>query len=512
MARIAVGGFQHETNTFSKVKTDLEDFSRADAWPPLVRGDEMIGAVAGMNLPVSGFIEAIGTIGHEIVPLVWCSATPSGHVTERAFESVWEMLMHGLETAAPLDGVYLDLHGAMVTHHLDDGEGEILRRVRAVVGTRIPLVASLDLHANTTPAMVENSSVLLAYRTYPHVDMAETGRRAAKLLDMLLSSPVPQLFKHFCQIPFLIPLPWQCTLMEPMASLMEEVKNRQEQEHGGIVSLSFTPGFPLADIHDCGPSVFAYGVKRADVIDTVERFREMVLKREADFTGKLYGPEEAVRRAMMLSRTEGKPVILGDTQDNPGGGGTSDGVSILRILVREKADAVVGIVFDPEVAAEAHSQGIGAFFHVQLGGKSDVPGESPFSEECVVERLGDGNLTGTGPFYGGCRMELGPMALLRFGRVRVVVASRKQQAADRALFHHLGVKPEEEKILVLKSSVHFRADFSEMASEILMVEAPGYNTADPAKLRFRHLRSGLRVAPMGRTFRAQRQSGCKPEN
>jgi len=503
MTRIAVGGFQHETNTFSPIKADLEDFKQAGAWPPLLRGEEMFGGVAGMNLAISGFIEAANAIGHTIVPLVWCSASPSGPVTTRAFESVWGMVGEDLRKALPVDGMYLDLHGAMVTEHLDDGEGEILRRVRAIVGPSMPVVASLDTHVNTTAAMVEQSSALVAYRTYPHVDMASTGRRAAELMEILLSSPAPW-FKHFCQIPFLIPLPWQCTDIEPVRSLMGEAAERQARP--GIVSLSFTPGFPLADVHDSGTSVFAYGSRKETVVDAVEGFGDLVLEREPDFAGKLYAPKEAVRHALKLSGTKTKPVILADTQDNPGAGGTSDGVTIVKLLARQNADAVVGIVFDPEVAARAHTSGEGTVIRVDLGGKSGVPGESPFSAQCMVERLGDGNLTGTGPFYLGCHMRLGPMALLRFGRVRVVVASRKQQAADRAMFQHLGVEPRSEKILVLKSSVHFRADFSRIASEILMVEAPGYNVADPAKLPFQRLRAGLRVSPMGRPFENQNQA------
>jgi microcystin degradation protein MlrC len=503
-ARIAVGGFQHETNTFSRVQARLEDFLRADAWPPLVRGAEMVPAVEGMNLPVSGFIEAIRARGHEVVPLVWCSATPSGPVTESAFESIWAMIAAGLEGAGRVDGLYLDLHGAMVTDHLDDGEGEILRRARSMVGAQVPIAASLDLHANTTRAMLKYCTILVPYRTYPHVDMAETGRRAAGLLLRALSSPLAFRSKHLTQMPFLMPLPWQCTLMEPMASLMEEA-GRFEVESDGIANVSLTPGFPLADIRDCGPAVFAFGRKRADVAGAVRALEEMVLEKEEGFAGRLFKPEDSVAHALRSTGARAGPVILADTQDNPGGGGTSDGVTLVKILSRSGADAVVGIVYDPEVAAKAHSHGVGTTIHVKLGGKSGVPGESPLDRDCVVEQLGNGSIVGTGPFYGGCRMELGPMALLRFGEVSVIVSSRKQQAADQAMFHHLGIRPEKENILVLKSSVHFRADFSQIASEILLVESPGYNVADPAKLPFRRLRNGLRLSPMGQPFVAATQ-------
>jgi microcystin degradation protein MlrC len=260
--RIAVGGFQHETNTFSHTRADLEDFLAADAWPALAKGAEMTRAVAGMNLPISGFSEEALSLGYEIVPLLWCSATPSGPVTEDAFESIWAMIAEELGEES-LDGVYLDLHGAMVAELFDDGEGEILRRVRNIVGDKAPIVASLDLHANVSPAMVEESSVLLAYRTYPHVDMAETGRRAARVMDVLLSSPHEPHHKSFSELPFLIPIPWQCTLIEPMSSLVTYAEKLEKKK--GILSLSLTTGFPLADIPDCGPAVMAYGTDDASV-------------------------------------------------------------------------------------------------------------------------------------------------------------------------------------------------------------------------------------------------------
>lgn len=494
MARIAVGGFQHETNTFSRSKTGLEDFLQADAWPPLLMGREMIRAVAGMNLPVSGFIEEINRMGHEVFPLTWCAATPSGPVTREAFEEIWGRIAGGLDSVGDLDGIYLDLHGAMVTEHLDDGEGEILGRTRKLVGSDLPVIASLDLHSNTTPFMVENGSVLISYRTYPHTDMAETGRRAAQILENLLDHPKSRIFSELILIPFLISLPWQCTLLDPMSSLIRAIEDLERK--GDILSLSFTGGFPLADVPCCGPAAFGFGNAEADLRNVVRAIAKLVLEREGDFSGTLYRPPDAVRLALENRRPG--PVILVDTQDNPGGGGTSDGMAIIKVLIQEGADAVAGLVYDPEVAQMAHQCGVGGVFIADLGAKSGVEGESPLHSEFLVEALGNGSLTGTGPFYKGCKMELGSMALLRLDRVRIAVASRKQQAADQAIFRHLGVDPVEEKILVLKSSVHFRADFQEMASEVIVVEAPGYNWADTSKLAYKRLRKGVRTSPKGR--------------
>ena len=179
MARIAIGGFQHETNSFAPTKASFEEFAQAGGWPGLTRGPALFDAVAGINLPISGFIEEARQAGHELMPLSWAQATPSADVTEDAFERIAGQILEDLRDLRHLDAVYLDLHGAMVCEHLEDGEGEILARVRRLVGPDLPVVASLDLHANITPAMVRLSDALVAYRTYPHVDMADTGARAA---------------------------------------------------------------------------------------------------------------------------------------------------------------------------------------------------------------------------------------------------------------------------------------------------------------------------------------------
>jgi microcystin degradation protein MlrC len=186
-------------------------------------------------------------------------------------------------------------------------------------------------------------------------------------------------------------------------------------------------------------------------------------------------------------------VILVDTQDNPGAGGHGDSTSIIRALIDARAEGVVaGLICDPEVARQAHAARAGARLRASVGAKSGFPGEEPIEAEFTVESLGDGRFTGTGPFYLGTRMDLGPMACLRTGGVRIVVTSRKQQAADQAMFRHLGLEPGGQRILVLKSSVHFRADFGDLASEILIVTAPGRSPANPALLPFRKLRPGVR--------------------
>ncbi|MBO6680336.1 M81 family metallopeptidase [Parvibaculum sp.] len=502
MMRIAVGGFQHETNTFAPTKADYAAFEQADSWPALQRGEGLLSAFRGMNVPVAGFIDA-ASAGNDLVPLVWCSATPSAHVTEDAFERVMAMMLEELGSADSLDAVYLDLHGAMVTEHFDDGEGEILARVRAVIGPRVPLVASLDLHANVTAMMVEHADALIAYRTYPHVDMAETGARAAEHLFRLVKSGAREA-KAMRRLDYLIPLTAQCTLIEPAAhiyGLVAETEGRVTG-NGRISSVSFTTGFPPVDIPECGPVVVAYGETEAAAEEAVNRIADAAREAEADFRETLWSPSDAVAHAIARSGPGRGPVVLADTQDNPGAGGNGDTVGILAELIAQDAqNACLAVLYDPESAARAAAAGEGATVSLALGAKTGgAPGERPLEGAFEVMRVTDGEFLATGPFYGGSRMSLGTTVRLRNGGVQIVVASRKGQCADKEMIRHTGLDPSGLGILVVKSSVHFRADFGPMASEVLVVESPGPNTADLARLPFTRLRKGLRVTPMGERF------------
>lgn len=496
MARIAVGGFQHETNTFAPVQADYGAFAQADAWPALTRGDDLFDAVAGINLPLAGFVAAAHDAGHELLPLSWCSASPSAHVTEDAFERVSAMLLEDIAATKP-DAVYLDLHGAMVTEHFQDGEGALLSRVRAALAPETPIVASLDLHANISAEMCDAASALTAYRNYPHIDMGETGARAAQLMGDILHAGGASAH-HLRPIDFLIPINAQCTMEEPAGGLYRRLADLEAAP--GVWRLSFAMGFPPADISICGPSVYGCGPDAAAVRHAVDRLADEIEAAEGDFSEQLFSPDEAVQLAM--ANSDAGPFVIADTQDNPGAGGNSDTVGMLEALLRGGAKgAVLAILQDPEVAEAAHHAGEGHRFSAALGAKSGQPGQRPFEGKFRVERLGDGHFTATGPMWRGARMELGKMALLQVADkgadVRVIVASRKFQAADQSLFRHLGLEPSEQKILVLKSSVHFRADFQPIAARIITAIAPGPNLADTRKFPYRNLRPGLRIKPNG---------------
>ena len=465
----------------------------------MCEGQNVLKVMRGINVGAAGFVEEAERYGWELVPTIWCAASPSAHVTQDAYERVSQKLLAGLASAKAegLDAVYLDLHGAMVAEHIDDGEGEILARVRRLIGNDIPLIVSLDLHGNITEQSVDLADAMIAYRTYPHIDMADTGRACAKHLALMLTTKI-KYSKAFRQLPFLIPISWQCTNDQPTKGIYEQLA---ALECDAVPTLSFAAGFPAADFEDCGPSVFAYGATQADADQAADTMVAIINGHEDDFDGKIFTPDDGIQYAMALAKTATKPVVIADTQDNPGAGGDSDTTGMLRALVRHDAQrAAIGAIYDPVSAATAHEAGVGASVKVSLGGKSGIPGDAPYENIFIVEQLSDGEFIAPGPYYGHRQMSMGPSACLRIGGVRVVVSSRKAQLADQAMYRFVGIEPTQQAILVNKSSVHFRADFEPIAETIIICAAPGAMPADTAALPWTRLRHGIRIKPNGVAF------------
>ena len=488
MPRVAIGGFLHETNTFAPSPATYADFDGGSGYGPILRGEGVLG-LAGVNAAAAGMLAEGAARGWQMVPALWCAASPSAQVTRDAFERIGGELIDRIAAARP-DAVLLDLHGAMVCDHLDDGEGELLARLRHRIGLDVPVAVALDLHANVTPAMVRHADLIDSYRTYPHVDMAETGARVARAMAGMLDGPRPA--KAFLQAPFLTAIAWQSTWAEPARGLYAHLADLAQ----GVTALSFNMGFPAADFPDCGMSVLAYG-PGADA--AARAMMDAVMAAEPAFRGRVWQPAEAVAEAQRLTAADPCPVILSETQDNPGAGANSDTTGLIRALLDAGAPGAVGNFFDPAAAAAAHAAGAGATLRLALGGRSQ-PGDSPLAGTFMVERLTDGIFPAPGPFYGGRVLRMGPSAALRIADVRIAVTSAKAQMADREQFRSLGIVPEEQPILVVKSSNHFRADFQPIAQAVLVVASPGPMAVSPATLPWTRLRKGVRLEAMGQPF------------
>jgi microcystin degradation protein MlrC len=497
--RIAIAGFQHETNTFAPLPTRFEDFARGGAWPGLTTGGQVIEVFAGLNIPLGGFIGAAE--GFELVPVLWAGAEPGSYVEQAGFDRIAGMICDGVAAAGAIDGVYLDLHGAMVTEDFEDGEGELLRRVREVVGPYLPVAVSLDLHGNMTPEFAARASSVAIYRTYPHVDMAETGARAAALLREELTRGEP-FAKAFRQAGFIPPITDQSTRREPGARLYGLLPGLAG---AGVSSVDFAFGFPPADIWHCGPSVFAHGADQGSVDRAAAAMLAAVHAAEGEFGNPLVPAGEAVRRAMALSAGATRPVVICDPQDNPGAGAVGDSTGLLAALLDEGAAAAcIGMIWDPDSAAQAHAAGDGATIEAGIGGRFPELGGPPVRVRAEVECLSDGHFTFTGSMYGGATANLGPMACLRVregqGDLRIVVGSARAQNADQEIFRAVGIEPGAQKIVVVKSAVHFLADYEPIAVEVIFADAPGANPCALDRIPYRRLRPGVRLGPLGPPF------------
>jgi microcystin degradation protein MlrC len=491
--RIAVGGFMHETNTFVQRPTPWDDFVEAGPWPTVTVGDAVLSTFRGINLAIAYFMEAAEKAGHAIVPLAWGCAMPSGKVTSDAFERMAGLMVEGLKRERP-DVVFLELHGAMVTERHDDGEGELLGRVRAAVGPDVPILVSLDLHANVSPQIVENADFISSYRTYPHVDWGLSGGRCAEWLDRVLSWK-PRPARALRQAPFLVPVTAGCTYVEPSKGLYEALA-RIEAETG--VHLSLNMGFPPADIRDVGPSVTAYGPDQASVDAAADRLFQALVAAEPGFAAHRPRPAaKAVREALDIARTAKRPVVLADTQDNPGAGAPSNTTGLVAELLSQGAErAVVGIVHDPKAAAAAHAAGIGGTV-ASLGGGGEGPGQEPLAGPWRVAALSDGKFRGTSPMLRAAVANMGLTALIAKDGVEVLIATIRQQPVHKETFSHLGVDLASRAIIAVKSSAHFRSGFQDIAERVIVCLAPGVNLEDPASFAFKNIRPGVRLRPGG---------------
>jgi microcystin degradation protein MlrC len=505
MPRILIAGYQHETNTFAPSLADWAAFTRGDSFPPFMRGPQMQAALSGINIPVAGFIDAARTRGWQLLPSAWAGAIPSSYVTRDAFERIAAAIVEDVQAArhdghGGLDGIYLDLHGAAVAEHADDSEGELLGRLRALVGPELPIVASLDLHANVTERMLREADALVAYRTYPHVDMAATGALAAELMARRLHAGRRQPTVAM-RLPYLIPLNAQSTWMQPAQGIYEELQ-ALDREHG--VMLSFCMGFPASDFAECAPMVWGHG----PTPEATERAVQRLYDRAAEPTQwrpDYLDARDAVVHALALAETAAMPVVIADTQDNPGAGGDSNTTGMLHALLQQGAgrrfpgQVALGLMFDPAAARAAHEAGVGAEIDLALGTAvptfTGQPSDPPVRGRYKVLALADGRCTLTGPMMTGVSVKLGPSACLEIDGVRIAVVSGKKQLLDRELLRMVGVHAEQMRLIVVKSSNHFRADFTPHASHVLVAKAAGPMAADPADLPWTKLPASTRTRP-----------------
>ena len=491
--RLFLAMMSHETNTFSNLPTDRAQFEARN----LHYGGEILEAYRDTGTCIGGMIDAAARRGATLVPSVAAAASPAGLVTKDIYGHIKERMLRDLKTAGKVDGVLLDLHGAMVPEGLDDGEGDLIEAVRAAVGPEVPIAVTLDFHANLSESMVRGADLLNGYKTYPHVDMAERGAEATgQLIDIIGKrwKPTAALRKP----PILPPLGNQGTARGPMRRLYDLAAEMDKDPK--VISISIFAGFPHADIPDAGFGVYVVTDDDQELADRLaDRLADTAWAHRHEFIHAALPVREAVAKALAAP---GKPIVLADMADNTGGGAAGDGTEILRELLRVGArSAVVACLWDPKAVALCVKAGVGASVTLDVGGKVDDRHGAPLRVTGVVRTLSDGRFVHKGPMARGLHGRLGTTAVLDVNDVKVILISYRWQTFDPEMIRFVGIDPLDHKILVVKSTIHYRAAFEPIAGEIIEVDAPGLSSSNLARFDFKRIRRPIFPLDPDTTYR-----------
>ncbi len=482
--RVLVAQFMHETNTFSKLKTTLDDYRRR--W--LIDGEAMVGRFRGTRNEVGGYIDAAAQYGWEPVYAVAANATPSGTLTKETWETIRDRIVDTAKGAGKLDAVCLSLHGAMVTETEDDAEGALLEALRGVIGPDVPMVATLDLHANATVRMAGNANALVSFRTYPHIDGYDRAVQAAALVHEVLEGRKKP----------------RCLLSQPamlegadhgrttQPGVMRDLLARadEHEKEPGINVVSIQVGFTWSDIPYTGPSIaVSYEPPAEARARAIARAMIDEIWRRRDESSSDYRPiADGIAAARAKSDVQG-PLVLADGTDNPGGGGYNDTTPVLQALIDAGIqNAAVGTIYDPGTVQQAMKAGVGAEIDVELGGHTDESMGKPVKAKAVVRMLSDGVFRNDGPMNAGVESNMGPTAVLRIGGIDVVTISNRIQTTDLQVFLSQGIDPRAKDVLVVKSVQHFRAAYGPIAREVIVVDSGGICSPDITRLKFKKLR------------------------
>jgi microcystin degradation protein MlrC len=482
--RVLLAQFMHETNTFSKLPTTLDDYRRRF----LVEGEAIVPKFKGTKNEMGGYIDSAARYGWEPVYAVAANATPSGTLTKETWETIRDVILDTAKKAGKLDGICLSLHGAMVSETEDDAEGALLEALRKIVGPDVPIAATLDLHANATIRMATNANALVSFRTYPHVDGYERSIQAAALVQEAMEGKKSP----------------RCLLVQPamlegadhgrttqpgqMRDLL--AKADQFEKEPGINVVSIQVGFTWSDIPYTGPSIAVShepgAEPRAKAI--AQELIDDIWRRRGEMVSGYRPVADGIAAAKAGVGKKG-PLVLADGTDNPGGGGYNDTTPVLQALLDAGIDNVAyGTIFDPKAVQQAMKAGVGAEIDVELGGHTDESMGKPVKARAVVKMLSDGTFKNDGPMNAGVETQMGPTAVLRIGGIDVVTISSRVQTIDLQVFLSQGIDPTTRSVVVVKSVQHFRAAYGPIAREVIVVDSGGICSPDISRLKFKKLR------------------------
>ena len=479
--RIMVMGFRLETNTFSPHPATVDDYKNYEFY----EGEKVLDANRGISTEIGGYIDVLEKNPDvELIGAYHANTIPRGPITREAFDYFVELYLDHYRKAtaeAPIDGLLFAFHGAMVVEDYEDGEGEFLRRVRAVVGPDMPIILTLDFHANITEEMVTLSNAMFTARYYPHTDFFDRGVDAAHLMEKMLfegARPIP----CFKRIPLIYP--HMGTGTGPLKTLIPKLLSESDADPA-VYGVYFIAGFCRSDISVQGSCIYALTENDAAKAKALcDKYYADVMEHLPEYKMDFPEPAKAVRDAMEF---DGLTVLI-DGADNPGSGLMGDATEIIHELLRQGATNVgIAAVADPETVKQAFEAGVGATIHVRLGGKSSPLVGAPVEVDAKVLHLSDGEVVLTGPMSTGMTRHCGPSATLEFNGIKCVVVTKRNQTHDEQMFRYNGVEPLDLHIIVLKTIVHFRAAYEKIADRIVVLDLPNLTPIDDTKIEFKHV-------------------------
>jgi microcystin degradation protein MlrC len=475
--------FAHESNTFSIQPTDYAAFIDRGCY----LGDAAIAERGSANTELAGFLDVASNHGWRTVHALSAAAQPGGPVTRDAFDRLSDVIVaQARALVGDLNGILLGLHGAMVTDFCEDGEGELLERLRAVVGTQLPIGITLDPHANVTGKMCALADIIVSYKTYPHVDMRASARQAAEILQRTMLGEIrPRTIR--AHRPMLEEVNGGRTDIGPMVERL--AKARGYEQLPDVFAVSVNGGFGNADIAEVGPTVL---VTCQGNIEAHRRFAEMIADdiwdRRFDMINQYYSVDEAARLCKRHGQGGG-PLVVADYADNPGGGAYGDGTELLRaMLAADVANACFGPIVDGSAVIELQRSRVGDTVTVAIGGKTDPRmGGGPLMVTGTLLLLSDGDYAGDGPMIGGLRRSWGPTAVLKVGGTDILIVTIRSQMLDLQQFRAFGIDPATKSAVGLKSMQHFRAAFGPIAADVIVCDSGALCTPDLRKLPYRNV-------------------------
>jgi microcystin degradation protein MlrC len=475
--RLLLAMMKHETNTFSPIPTDLQRFRD---WG-LHEGAAVAEAYVGTNHPLGAYLDLAREAGAQVVTPIAAEAMPSGPVQKDVYDTITGRILDALDGGG-FDAALLDLHGAMVAEEEPDGEGGLLERMRAIAPD-LPIAVTLDMHCNLSERMVANSTALIGYKTYPHVDMREVGAQVGRILLRALAGEVEPVMV-WGGVPLLAQTLRMGTADAPMGPIQAMTR---DQETGPVLAATLFGGFPLADVPEARvSSVVVADGNRSAAEAARGRLLEAAWAAREDF---VYRGEPLARALARAKEIEAGPVVLLDHADNVGSGGTEDCMTVIEaVLDQNLRDVAVAAVWDPGAVTEMAAAGVGAEVTLDLGGKTAMPsvGEAgrPLRLTGRVRALTDGRWTVRGPMYTGSEVSTGPTAVFETQGVKIVVVSKHHEPWDLGIFTSVGIEPQHCHYLLLKSRIHYRAGFAPLAKATITCDGTGVTTSDNSLLAF----------------------------